>query len=71
MLNPDVIEIRVRVCLQAYHKRGTVGSRLQALRRPHKFYIPLKTKLISFVSFDPIVIVCVDVPSFSCHALMV
>jgi hypothetical protein len=34
-------------------------------------YIPLKTKLISLVSFAPIVIVCVDVPSFSCHALMV
>src|ERR1700688_1728095 len=33
--------------------------------------IPLKTKLISFVSFAPMVTVWVDVPSFSCHALIV
>jgi hypothetical protein len=31
----------------------------------------LKTKLISLLSFAPMVIVCVAVPSFSCHALMV
>src|ERR1700723_96169 len=31
-------------------------------------YIPLKTKLISLVWFAPIVIVCVDVSSFSCQA---
>src|SRR5258706_13627218 len=34
-------------------------------------YIALKTKLTSLVSFAPMVTVCVDVPSFSCHALMV
>src|ERR1700687_3726532 len=34
-------------------------------------YILLKTKLISFVWFAPIVIVWVAVPSFSCQALMV
>jgi len=34
-------------------------------------HIALKTKLISLVSLDPIVTVCVEVPSFSCHALIV
>src|SRR5271166_6176856 len=41
------------------------------LRSTEANYIPLKTKLISLVSLAPIVIVCVDVPSVSCHALMV
>ena len=49
------------------------GRPLPATRRSQLpfSYIALKTKLICFDSLAPSVTVCRDVPSVSCHALMV
>ena len=63
-----------RIPLSSMHCSATANTAARASKgrgRIESDYIPLKTKLSSLVSFAPIVMVWLAVPSFSCQALIV